>query len=90
MFVVGKEQRAFAVDRLMLDSYSFRLLLETAARKEERRGSTIFVDVDAIIFEHILWLSCAWSILAPALPMDLARLRHRGRTEGARGVDSEK
>jgi hypothetical protein len=46
----------------MLDSYSFRLLLETAARKEERKGGAIFIDVDAILFEHILWLSYAWSI----------------------------
>jgi hypothetical protein len=58
--VVGKERRAFAVDRLVLDSYPFRVLLETAARREGRRGGRdlFFVDVDAILFEHILWLAC--------------------------------
>ena len=55
--VVGKERQVFAVDQLVLDTYPFRVLLETVARKEERRGKALFVDVDAILFEHILWLA---------------------------------
>ncbi|CAM0871507.1 unnamed protein product [Alopecurus aequalis] len=70
--VVGKERQVFAVDQLVLDTYPFRVLLETAARKEERRGKALFVDVDAILFEHILWLACchdrsAVSLLQPDL-----------------------
>lgn len=70
--VVGKERRVFAVDQLVLDTYPFRVLLETAARKEERRGKALFVDVDAILFEHILWLAgchdrSAVSLLQPDL-----------------------
>uniref|UniRef100_A0A0E0K9C0 Uncharacterized protein n=1 Tax=Oryza punctata TaxID=4537 RepID=A0A0E0K9C0_ORYPU len=55
--VVGKERRVFSVDQLVLDTYPFRLLLETAVRKEESKAA-LFVDVDAILFEHILWLAC--------------------------------
>uniref|UniRef100_A0A0D9Z2N6 Uncharacterized protein n=1 Tax=Oryza glumipatula TaxID=40148 RepID=A0A0D9Z2N6_9ORYZ len=54
--VVGKERRVFSVDQLVLDTYPFRLLLETAVRKEESKAA-LFVDVDAILFEHILWLA---------------------------------
>uniref|UniRef100_A0A0D9VQ08 Uncharacterized protein n=1 Tax=Leersia perrieri TaxID=77586 RepID=A0A0D9VQ08_9ORYZ len=54
--VVGKERRVFAVDQIVLDTYPFRVLLETVVRKEEKSG--LFVDVDAILFEHILWLAC--------------------------------
>ncbi|XP_006649469.1 uncharacterized protein LOC102700314 [Oryza brachyantha] len=53
--VVGKERRVFSVDQLVLDTYPFRLLLETVARKEESKA--LFVDVDAILFEHMLWLA---------------------------------
>ncbi|EER92784.1 hypothetical protein BDA96_01G521900 [Sorghum bicolor] len=72
--VVGKERRAFAVDRLVLDSYPFRLLLETVARKEERRGGAIFVDVDAILFEHILWLACDARSVSQILHLDLKEI----------------
>ncbi|KAF0912858.1 hypothetical protein E2562_019445 [Oryza meyeriana var. granulata] len=54
--VVGKERRVFSVDQLVLDTYPFRVLLETVVRKEESKA--LFVDVDAILFEHILWLAC--------------------------------
>jgi hypothetical protein len=70
--VVGKERRAFTVDRRVLDSYPFRVLLETAARKEERRG--LFVDVDAILFEHILWLACDGRSLSQLLQLDLKEI----------------
>lgn len=74
--VVGKERRAFAVDRLVLDSYPFRLLLETVARKEERwgKGGAIFVDVDAILFEHILWLACDARSVSQILHLDLKEI----------------
>ncbi|KAF8776453.1 hypothetical protein HU200_003158 [Digitaria exilis] len=72
--VVGKERRAFAVDQLVLDSYPFRVLLETVARKEERRGGVIFVDVDAILFEHILWLACDGRSVSQILQLDLKEI----------------
>ncbi|WVZ55629.1 hypothetical protein U9M48_006267 [Paspalum notatum var. saurae] len=72
--VVGKERRAFAVDRLVLDSYPFRVLLETVARKEERRGAAIFVDVDAILFEHILWLARDGRSVSQILQLDLKEI----------------
>ncbi|CAD6202289.1 unnamed protein product [Miscanthus lutarioriparius] len=76
--VVGKERRAFAVDCLVLDSYPFRLLLETVAHKEDRRGGggggAIFVDVDAILFEHILWLACDARSVSQILHLDLKEI----------------
>ncbi|KAL6867773.1 hypothetical protein ACP4OV_015797 [Aristida adscensionis] len=74
--VVGKERRAFAVDQLVLDSYPFRVLLETVARKEERRGGggALFVDVDAILFEHILWLACDARSVSQLLHLDLKEI----------------
>ncbi|XP_062216675.1 uncharacterized protein LOC133916831 [Phragmites australis] len=72
--VVGKERRMFSVDQLVLDSYPFRVLLETVARKEERRGRAIFVDVDAILFEHILWLACDGRSVSQLLQLDLKEI----------------
>ncbi|CAN6285538.1 unnamed protein product [Urochloa humidicola] len=72
--VVGKERRAFSVDQLVLDSYPFRVLLETVAGKEERRGGAIFVDVDAILFEHILWLACDRRSVSQILQLDLKEI----------------
>ncbi|XP_062210044.1 uncharacterized protein LOC133911693 [Phragmites australis] len=72
--VVGKERRVFTVDQLVLDSYPFRVLLETIARKEERRGRPIFVDVDAILFEHILWLACDGRSVSQLLQLDLKEI----------------
>jgi hypothetical protein len=73
--VVGKERRVFAVDQLVLDTYPFRVLLETAARKEERRGKSLFVDVDAILFEHILWLArCHDRSAVSLLQLDLKEI----------------
>ncbi|OEL29413.1 hypothetical protein BAE44_0009557 [Dichanthelium oligosanthes] len=72
--LVGKERRAFSVDQLVLDSYPFRVLLETVARKEERRGGAIFVDVDAILFEHILWLACDGRSVSQILQLDLKEI----------------
>ncbi|KAJ3673781.1 hypothetical protein LUZ60_005773 [Juncus effusus] len=60
--IVGKEKREFWVDPFVLDKYPFRVLMETL-RKERKGGEfekngAIFVDVDEILFEHILWLVC--------------------------------
>ncbi|XVE65281.1 hypothetical protein DITRI_Ditri07aG0168400 [Diplodiscus trichospermus] len=62
--VVGKEKREFLVDPFVLEESPFRVLIDTMkkkhskqaidARREKRR--VIFVDVDAILFEHMLWL----------------------------------
>ncbi|EOY24021.1 hypothetical protein QUC31_008549 [Theobroma cacao] len=61
--VVGKEKREFLVDPFVLEESPFRALIDTMkkeygsqvdARREKRR--VIFVDVDAILFEHMLWL----------------------------------
>lgn len=60
--VVGKEKREFLVDPFVLEEDPFRFLMETMRKEgkgkfgvaEEKR--VIFVDVDAILFEHMLWL----------------------------------
>ncbi|PSR89232.1 AAA ATPase forming ring-shaped complexes like [Actinidia chinensis var. chinensis] len=60
--VVGKERREFVVDPFVLDENPFRVLIEML--KEDKKGRVeiqsnkrvVFVDVDAILFEHMLWL----------------------------------
>ncbi|KAK7252736.1 hypothetical protein RIF29_36907 [Crotalaria pallida] len=66
--VVGKERRVFLVDPFILQEYPFQLLMDISMKKDprvkdhfhftrsqsQRRG--IFVDVDALLFEHMLWL----------------------------------
>ncbi|OMO77252.1 Auxin responsive SAUR protein [Corchorus capsularis] len=61
--VVGKEKREFVVDPFVLEESPFRVLIDTMkkdygskidTRWEKKR--VIFVDVDAILFEHMLWL----------------------------------
>ncbi|KAF9624362.1 hypothetical protein IFM89_010388 [Coptis chinensis] len=62
--VVGKDKREFLVDPFVLDEDPFRILISMMRR--ERKGEhefhehvskrVIFVDVDAILFEHMLWL----------------------------------
>ncbi|KAK2995922.1 hypothetical protein RJ640_029804 [Escallonia rubra] len=61
--VVGKEKREFLVDRFVLEENPFRLLMDMVRKgnkggADARRGEkrVIFVDVDAILFEHMLWL----------------------------------
>lgn len=61
--VVGKEKREFLVDPFVLEENPFRVLIEKGGDEEEnekgrvgRRKRVIFVDVDAILFEHLLWL----------------------------------
>ncbi|KAL6979853.1 hypothetical protein U1Q18_021511 [Sarracenia purpurea var. burkii] len=61
--VAGKERRIFMVDSVVLEENPFRVLIETL--KKEKKGRVgvdsarkrvIFMDVDAILFEHMLWL----------------------------------
>ncbi|CAL9183909.1 unnamed protein product [Musa hybrid cultivar] len=59
--VVGKERRVFLVDRFVLEKEPLRVLMEMVARdgrqgRGSRRKGAIFVDVDHILFEHMLWL----------------------------------
>lgn len=68
--VVGKERREFLVEPFVLEESPFRVLMETATSSQqvENRGGTgcgggdcgekrvVFVDVDSILFEHMLWL----------------------------------
>ncbi|RWV95333.1 hypothetical protein BHE74_00053584 [Ensete ventricosum] len=55
--VVGKERRVFLVDPFVLDSNPFRILMEAAGDERSRRKGAVFVDVDGILFEHMLWLA---------------------------------
>ncbi|KAK8657992.1 hypothetical protein V6N13_036208 [Hibiscus sabdariffa] len=57
--VVGKERREFLVDPFVLDKSPFRVLIETMNKGCGRvidGNKVILVDVDAILFEHMLWL----------------------------------
>ncbi|XP_010270025.1 PREDICTED: uncharacterized protein LOC104606493 [Nelumbo nucifera] len=58
--IVGKEKREFLVDRFVLEEDPFRVLFEMTRKKEKLDGNeekgVIFVDIDAILFEHMLWL----------------------------------
>ncbi|TQD95530.1 hypothetical protein C1H46_018886 [Malus baccata] len=64
--VVGKEKREFLVDPFVLQENPFRVLIE-AMNKDKKvenfgdgngkgRSRMVFVDVDSILFEHMLWL----------------------------------
>ncbi|KAG6468934.1 hypothetical protein ZIOFF_073629 [Zingiber officinale] len=52
--VVGKERRVFFVDRLVLERDHFRILMEAAGDRIQRRKGAVLVDLDAILFEHLL------------------------------------
>lgn len=64
--VVGKEKRVFLVDPFVLQENPFRVLMDISMRKDptvkdcfhftSRQQRVIFVDVDDILFEHMLWL----------------------------------
>ncbi|KAB2039210.1 hypothetical protein ERO13_D03G170700v2 [Gossypium hirsutum] len=60
MVVAGKEKREFLVDSFVLEESPFRVLIDTMKKdygeKREKNGRVILVDVDAILFEHMLWL----------------------------------
>ncbi|QCD81589.1 hypothetical protein DEO72_LG2g1918 [Vigna unguiculata] len=67
--VVGKEKRVFLVEPFILEENPFRVLMDTSKRKmgkdpkdkdnhhlHHKRNRVVLVDVDAILFEHMLWL----------------------------------
>lgn len=66
--VVGKEKREFLVDPFVLEENPFRILIQTLNNnigKEsfddyeitgKKKTSVVYVDVDSILFEHMLWL----------------------------------
>ncbi|KAF8032648.1 hypothetical protein BT93_D1539 [Corymbia citriodora subsp. variegata] len=55
--VVGKERKEFLVDPFVLEESPFRVLIDSARRRETRKEKrVVLVDVDSILFEHMLWL----------------------------------
>lgn len=63
--VVGKEKRVFLVEPFILQENPFRVLMDISMKKEkdhfhftstQTQKGVIFVDVDDILFEHMLWL----------------------------------
>ncbi|KAK4349608.1 hypothetical protein RND71_032363 [Anisodus tanguticus] len=61
--IVGKDKREFLVEAFVLEESPFKILIAMVRKKEDRRelnenkeNRVIFVDVDAILFEHMLWL----------------------------------
>ncbi|KAK4363365.1 hypothetical protein RND71_018606 [Anisodus tanguticus] len=61
--IVGKAKRKFLVEAFVLEESPFKILIEMVRKKEDRRemnenmeNRVIFVDADAILFEHMLWL----------------------------------
>ncbi|KAJ1414595.1 hypothetical protein SESBI_18846 [Sesbania bispinosa] len=66
--VVGKEKRVFLVEPFVLQENPFRVLMDISMRKDQdpaekdhfhftsSQQRVIFVDVDYILFEHMLWL----------------------------------
>lgn len=65
--VVGKEKRVFMVDPFILQESPFRVLMDISMKKNPAAEKkhfhftstptrVIFVDVDDILFEHMLWL----------------------------------
>ncbi|KAK8940762.1 hypothetical protein KSP39_PZI010295 [Platanthera zijinensis] len=55
--VVGKERREFLVDPFLLQREPFRVLMDMASNGRGFNGdkNAVFVDVDCILFEHLLW-----------------------------------
>ncbi|XP_004511785.1 uncharacterized protein [Cicer arietinum] len=64
--VVGKHKRVFLVDPIILQENPFQVLMDISMRKDtankdnfhftSSEHKVIFVDVDDILFEHMLWL----------------------------------
>ncbi|KAE9613100.1 hypothetical protein Lal_00027398 [Lupinus albus] len=61
--MVGKERKVFLVDPLILQEYPFQFLIDISMKKDHfhftrshRQRRVIFVDVDVLLFEHMLWL----------------------------------
>ncbi|XP_020100601.1 uncharacterized protein LOC109718671 [Ananas comosus] len=60
--VVGKERRVFHVDPSVLEKEPVRALMDAAAaaaktKRGRSKGGVVFVDADAILFEHALWMA---------------------------------
>ncbi|KAG0480401.1 hypothetical protein HPP92_010961 [Vanilla planifolia] len=57
--VAGRERREFLVDPFVLEREPFRALMATVTKErrvvDDGLGDAIFVDVDSIFFEHLLW-----------------------------------
>ncbi|PKA51311.1 hypothetical protein AXF42_Ash002674 [Apostasia shenzhenica] len=57
--LVGKDRREFLVDPFVLAREPFRELIEMATKDQKglvsSKTDAIFIDVDAILFEHMLW-----------------------------------
>ncbi|XP_039015805.1 auxin-responsive protein SAUR77-like [Hibiscus syriacus] len=58
MVVVGKEKREFLVESFVLEESPFRVLMkrDNGGELSDGKRRVILVDVDAILFEHMLWL----------------------------------
>lgn len=61
--VVGKEKREFLVEPFVLEESPFKVLIDMVVKENMGRvlntkgaKRVIYVDVDAILFEHMLWL----------------------------------
>lgn len=66
--VVGKERKEFLVDPLVLEENPFKVLIDLVRKNDNKVGAAdndhsarrgreeVFVDVDVILFEHMLWL----------------------------------
>ncbi|KAL8141786.1 hypothetical protein V2J09_014818 [Rumex salicifolius] len=55
--VVGKEKKEFRVDPFVLQENPFRVLIDLVNGESVRGGRrVVLVGVDAILFEHMLWL----------------------------------
>ncbi|AES94436.1 hypothetical protein MtrunA17_Chr5g0400551 [Medicago truncatula] len=66
--VVGKEKKVFLVDPIILQENPFKVLMDISMKKDPTKKKkdhfhfsssqqrVIFVDVDDILFEHMLWL----------------------------------
>ncbi|KAL8119496.1 hypothetical protein AgCh_016859 [Apium graveolens] len=58
--VVGKDRKEFLVDPLVLEENPFRVLIDLARKNDKESAvddkQVVFIDVDVILFEHMLWL----------------------------------
>ncbi|KAE9596728.1 hypothetical protein Lal_00007822 [Lupinus albus] len=66
--IVGKEKKVFLVDPFILQEYPFQVLMDISMKKEPEKKDrfhftrshsqkrVIFLDVDVLLFDHMLWL----------------------------------
>ncbi|CAO2819595.1 unnamed protein product [Amaranthus hypochondriacus] len=58
--VAGREGKQFIVDQFVLQENPFRVLIDLAKKGHHKYDGknkrVIFVDVDSMLFEHMLWL----------------------------------